>query len=322
MTQLPQLEGDIRKLPSSSYGVNGRGQHKSPIQEQANTRSTSISAPSTQNGHSAGGFSPAPGESSATSVPEQLANPPLSTFKRKRKFPKKRRLPTKELKGSSPSEQRYWNEFDDGSEGGRDEPYAIFVDPNATGTFLGVATVSRILSSLSENSRTSWEKIQTWLKPKPEDHTNPAERSSLLEDSTSPTSPTIDDSSDSEIETNATVKRRGYSTLPSRHRHHHHHRSARETMLFRCVLGSFTTAILFVIVAIILIGTGRRKATAEVNVGVVICVAASLVFAVIGVGCTIGRHDSTTWLHRAVVGLAFVLVLLGDAGVLVGLGRS
>ena len=105
-------------------------------------------------------------------------------------------------------------------------------------------------------------------------------------------------------------------------RYRHYGRSARESMLFRCSLGSFTTAFIFVLVAAILVGTGRRKATAEVNVGVVICVAASLVSAVIGAGCTVVRHDAIGWVHRSVVGLALVLVLLGNAGVLVGLGHA
>ena len=320
MKQLPRLEQDIRKLPSSTNGVNNRVQENNLGQKQANARHTSISVPSTINGHSNGGFSPVQGESSATSVPEQLANPPLSAFrKKKKKIPKRRRLPAKELKGPSPPEQRYWNEFDNGSEGEGDEPYTIFVDPNSLGIFPGLVTVSEVLSSLSANSKASREKIQTWLTPKPRGNTAPDERSLLINSDHSPTSPTMEDSSESDNETTATVKQRSYSTMASDRRSYA--RSSRESILFRCSLGSFTTAFVFVIVAAILVGTGRKKATAEVDVGVVICVAASLVFASMGVGCTVARRDTIKWVHRSVVVLTLVLVLVANAGVLTGLSH-
>lgn len=322
MEQLPRLEEDMRKLPSSTKGVNGRNPHKSVSQEQANSRKTSISAPSSFRGHSSGGFSPVQGESSATSVPDQLAMPTPSSFKKKKKtIPKKRRLPTKKLKGPSSPEQRYWNEFDDGSEGERDEPYTIFVDPNPSSTFPGVATVSKILENLSANSKMSWSKVQTWLTPKPKGYANPNERSSLIDDNSSPISPTIDDSSDSDIESGATVKRQDYSAM-AYHRRRHSNRSVHESVLFRCSLGSFLAAVAFLLVAAIVGATGRREAAAEVNVGVVVCVAASLVSAVVGAGCTIARYDTISWIHRSLVGLALVIVLFGNAGVLVGLGHT
>lgn len=295
-------------------------QHKGVKQEQVDSPTTSISAPSTLKGHSSGGMSPHQGESSATSVPEQLTNPPPSALRKKRKsISKKRRLPRKELPDPCPSKQRYWNEFDDGSEGEADEPYTIFVDPNSSDLFSGVTFASSILGYLSAKSEASWSKIQIWMTQQREAG-GPDERSPLIANDMSPTSPTIDDSSDSELESGAPIKRRGYSTMA--HRRRHYGRSARESMLFRCSLGSFATAFIFVIVAGILIGSGRRKAMAEVNIGVVICAAASLVFAAIGCGCTVARHDILNWVHRSVVGLVLVLVLLGNAGILIGLGYA
>ena len=322
MLQLSRLEDDMRKLPSSTHGAGASLPDKRASPEQPSTRHTSISATSTAQGLSSSGFSPVHDGSSATSTPEQLANPPLGAFnKKKKKALKKRRLPAKDLKGPSQSSaQRYWNEFDDGSEGERDEPYTIFVDPKSSGILSGAAVVSKFLTSLSTSSKAPWEKIKNTLTSQPEEAAGPDERSPLMDSSHSPISPTIEDSSDSDNETTAAVKRRSYSTIASQHRHPA--RSARESMLFRCSLGSFAASFIFVIVAAILVGTGRRKAAAKLNIGVAVCVGASAVSVILGVGCTVSRRDILHWFHRSAVGLTLLLVILANAGVVVGLSHA
>lgn len=310
----PRLEEDMRKLPSSSR-TNGRSQGKKISPEQPSKRYTYISTPSTNDGKSST-FSPAQEESSATSVPGELVNPPLSAFKKKRKTPKRRRLPVKELKASQPPSQRYWNEFDDGSEGEQDEPYTIFVDPNASSTFPGAETASEVFSHLSSNSKESWKKFRVWITFQSQDESFPGERSPLFKNHHSGNSPTIDDSSDSENET-ASIKQGNYATIASNN--HHYVRSARETMLFRGSLLGFATSFIFVVVAAILVATGHKKTAAEINVGALICVVASAVFAFIGIGCMLTRHDRVGWVHRAAVTLTLFLVILANAGVLLGL---
>ena len=312
----------MRKLPSSMNGSSGRLPDKIASAEQSSSRHTSISAPSTVKGQSSSGFSPVQGESSATSAPEHLATPPRSALKRKkRKAIKKRRLPAKELKGPSPPlEQRYWNEFDDGSEGERDEPYTIFVDPTSPGAFPGAATVSHFATSISISAKTSWKKTKTYLAHQRDENAGPHERSPLINDDLSPTSPTLEDSSDSDNETSAVVKNRSYSTMGPYNRHQA--RYARESVLSRCSIGCFVSSFVFVIVAAILVGTGRRKAALEVNIGVVVCVAASAVSTIIGVGCTISRHDTLSWVHRSIMGSTLVLVIVANAAVVVGLSHA
>ena len=291
------------------------------VSPDTTTRRTSISAPSTRNGQSSGTFSAVQGESSATSAPEELANPPLSAFKKKRKPGKRRRLPRKELKGSEQTfNQRYWNEFDDGSEGERDEPYTIFVDPNAPSTFPGAETVSKAFDNLSNNTKALWEKFQTWMTSHPDGTAMPDEQRPLINGNHSPTSPTIDDSSDSENENPTITAQRSYSTMASRHRHPF--RSPRESMLFRSSLGCFVAALTIVIVGAILVTTGRRKAAVEVDVGVVISVAASLVFVIIGVGCMIAQHDHVGWVHRSAVALIFIIVIFANVGILLELSDA
>lgn len=90
-----------------------------------------------------------------------------------------------------------------------------------------------------------------------------------------------------------------YSTFPSvsdqkvaRHR---------EQLLFRSCLGSFSASFLLTLVAGVLVATGRRHLRVEVDAGVIIGVAASFFFAVVGLACMLGRTQHVGWLHRICV---------------------
>ena len=249
-----------------------------------------------------------------------MANPPLSAFKKKKKrqIPKKRRLPAKDLKRLSSASQHYWNEFDDGSEGEHDEPFTIFIDANSKSGFPGTEIVSSLSDSLSANSRAAWGKLKSYWNYQEKDYAGQEERRPLISGSNTPSSPIIEDSSDSD-ETFANPQQPGYAIVVSNERRTL--RTTREGMLFRCTLGSFIASLIFVLVAAILLSTGRRKAAAEVDVGVVICVAASVVSAIMGVGCTISRRARLNWVYKTTVGLVVALAILANAGVLVGLGH-
>ena len=322
--QLSRLEDDMRKLPSSTSGASAKRPDKSASPDQSSTRETSISATSITQVQSSGAFSVIQGESSATSAPEQLASPPLSALKRKkkRKALKKRRLPAKDLRGrSGVSDQRYWNEFDDGSEREQDEPYTIFVDPRSSNNFPGAHIVSNLSKSLIASLHVLWDNIQTILTQQAgQSATSPDERASLMDSNRPSGSPTIEDSSDSDDETAVASKRQSYSTMVSHHHHHIH--TGRETMLFRSSIGSFAASLVFVTIAAILVGTGRRKAAAEVNIGLVICMAASAVSAIIGVGCTVSRRHSLHWAPKFAAIITLLLIVLANAAVLIGLKNA
>ena len=300
--------------------LNRRSSQGRASPEGVGTQHSSISAPSTQNEHSSSGFSALRGESSATSAPEVVLSPAPDSTKKKRRKSQRRLMLQKRLSQPSQSQrQRYWNEFDDGSEGSENEAYTIYIDPNASYSFPGTAAVSKFLTSLVSNIKASEEKVSSWLKHAPP--SAPDERQPLHNGFPSPS---IDDSDVSDTDTspiqNSRSTDRRYSTFPSRPQSAA--ARARETFLFRSCLASFTASIILLLVAAILETTGRRKAEITVDAGVMIGVAASLVFGIVAVGCMIGRKDDVGWVHRAIVFLFFACVVLGSGLLLAALSSG
>lgn len=286
--------------------------------EQSITRHTSISATSTSNGPSGSGFSGLQGESSATSVPDVVESPPSSTFKKKRiQSHRRQRLEQCLSDRYRSTRQHYWNEFDNGSEGSNDEAYTIFVDPNASVNFPGVAIVSKLFTALASKISAAEQKVTYWLRSSKE--TNDRESESLINGGLSPS---IDDSDLSGVESFSSGAKSGenrrYATFPLLAQPPEYH--ARETLLFRSCLASFAASFILLFVATILKTTGRRKAEATVDAGVIIGVTSSLVFAIVAVGSMVGRRDDVGWVHRTIVYLIFVCIAVGGGGLLVGLG--
>ena len=309
---MPGLDHDIRRLPPLSRNSSGRVPKNKSSPEQASTGNTSLSANSTGKGFSSSGRSALRGESSATSAPDALEASPISPFKKKRRQPK-RHVDSRKLSKNLPRQQRYWNEFDDGSEGDQPEAYAIYVDPEAPTQFPGAAAVSNFCRLVAEHTKASTEKMTSWMKgTKAADR----EQESLINGiHSSPDDSDFSDNGTSEV----TQTPRRYSTFPS---HAQHTRNeAQEKHLFRSCLLSFAASIILLIVAAILVTTGRQKVAAEVDLGVVIGVAASLVFAIIGLGSLLARRAHLGWVHRVIVLLVFLGVMLVSVALLVALSR-
>ena len=311
---------DIRKIPAAPKMPNRRSSQGGASPEAAGTQRSSVSAPSTQNEHSSSGFSVLRGESSATSAPEVVLSPAPDPPKKKRRKSQRKVMLQKRLSQPSQSQrQRYWNEFDDGSEGSENEAYTIYIDPNASYSFPGKATVSKIFTSLVSHIKASEEKVSSWFKQPPP--SAPDERQPLYN---SFPSPSIDDSDISDTDTSPIQSscnaNHRYSTFPSRPQSAA--ARARETFLFRSCLASFTASIILLLVAAILETTGRRKAEFTVDAGVMIGVAASLVFAIVAVGCMIGRKDDVGWVQRAIVFLFFACVVSGSGLLLAALSSG
>ena len=319
--QLPALKEDIRKVPAMSTAPKARRWQGPSSPEEASTRHTSVSASSTRNGVSSCGFSALRGESSATSAPDTLVTPALDASKKKkrRRSNRKQMLQTRQQELAQARQKRYWNEFDDGSEGSQDEVYTLFVDPNASYGIPGAAAVSRLFGSLSSSINVAEEKILHWLESSRK--TRHGEQRPLVRGECSPSTA---DSDQSEIDsTRRIVKhspRRRYSTFtassqPPAVR-------AREALLFRSCLASFAGSLILLVVAAILVTTGRRKAASTVDVGVVIGVVSSLVFAIMGAGSMMRRNDDVGWVHRTVVSLIFICVLLTSSVLLAALRHT
>ena len=311
---------DIRKIPAAPKILNRRSSQGGASAEAAVTQRSSVSAPSTQNEHSSSGFSALRGETSATSAPEVVWSPAPDLPKKKRRKSQRRLILQKRLSQPSQSQsQRYWNEFDDGSEGSENEAYTIYIDPNASYSFPGTAALSKFFASLVSHIKASEEKVTSWLKHAPP--SAPDERQPLHHGFPSPSidDSDISDTDTSPIQSSRTTDRR-YSTFPSRPQSAA--ARARETFLFRSCLASFTASVILLLVAAILESTGRRKAEITVDSGVIIGVAASLVFAIVAVGCMIGRKDDVGWVHRAIVFLFLACVVLGSGLLLAALSST
>lgn len=317
---LPALKQDIRKVPKLSKKPKGRKSQGRSSPEESSTRHTSVSASSTKNGVSSSDFSILRGESSATSAPKISATPPLDASKKKRRWSNRKQMLQKRLQGSAqPRHERYWNEFDDGSEGSQDEAYTIFVDPNASYSIPGAAAMYKLFGSLSSSVKASEEKMLNWLRPSQD--TSSGEQRPLIDGEHSPSTADSDLSgAESSIRHVKTSPHRRYSTFPALPQPPAVR--AREAMLFRSCIASFASSVILLVVAAILITTGRRKAANTVDAGVIIGVVSSLVFAVMGMGSILRRKDDVGWLHRAVVFLIFVCVVLASGILLATLRHS
>ncbi len=316
--QLPALKQDIRKLPTTPTAPKARKSRGRTTPEESSTRHTSVSASSTKNGFSSSGFSALRGESSATSAPETLAASALDASKKKQRLRshRKRILQKGLQERAQPRYERYWNEFDNGSEGSHDEAYAIYIDPNASYYIPGTMALTQMVSSSMKATK---EKLLHWLRPSHE--TKHDEQRPLIH---SECSPSIADSDQSEVDSPNTLCKsspnRRYSTFhalsqPPAVR-------AREAILFRSCIASFASSIILLVVAAILVTTGRRKAASTVDVGVIIGVVSSLVFAIMGVGSMARRNDDVGWVHRAVVLLIFICVALASGILLAALRHT
>lgn len=247
-------------------------------------------------------------QSSETSAPD-IAESSRTIGRQKRKARKERPL-NKAVYDSSPQpKQRYWNEFDDGEESSDHEPYAVYIDPNAS-LFPGASIISRFSNSIA--SATQKLKSRAWREKSTAD-----ERGSLLGNER-PTSQSSTDSSDLEN------GRPRPSFLP-------HDRRRRSTVfertlprdsphdiwVTRAASVSFILSFVLLFLVVVLVMTGRRKAVAETDVGALVGVAFSLA---LGVGGLLGlmlRKRRANWLSLTIAGLLFTVIVAGNSVLLV-----
>ena len=217
--------------------------------------------------------------------------------------------------------QSYWNEYDNGSEA-EDEPYTIYVDPNAESTFPGAKTVSNILSGV----KVPMEKVRTWLNP----HLLPDEQRPLLDSDQRISTPNRnayfpahsetdvdDDASSSDFPSGYTAH---YSTFPSIS--DQKFAQYRETLIFRGTIASFIGSILLLLIATLLIATGRHKLRVEVDAGAIIGVVSSLFFATMGLGMMLYQTDRVEWPQRIIVCGTFIVICILNGFLLVLVGGN
>ncbi|CZT45000.1 uncharacterized protein RSE6_05268 [Rhynchosporium secalis] len=205
-------------------------------------------------------------------------------------------------------QQSYWNEYDDGSEGGEDEPYTIYVNPEEE-SFPGSKTIEYMFAKV----KAPLHSVKSWFSP----NSSPSERRSLLNNQQQEGYFSEHQSViDTDVEDEAYASSNGefpsgymahYATFPSindqkfsRHR---------ETLLFRGMAGAFVGSIMLIVITGILVSTGRHKLRAEVDAGAIAGCIASLFFAFVGVTLAMCRKQTVGWLHSSCVGVTFAALL-------------
>ena len=294
-----------------------RGAKSRISEEQASTQDTSLSTPSTNNGFSSSGFSAAREESSITSAPDISDSQDLPKSipqQKKRRRSREQKKPLQRSLGHNALPQpRYWNEFDDGSDGEQQGDYVIYVDPTAPSGFPGAILASKLFNSLSEKAKASKDKVTAWMHPSRD---RDVEDGPLFTDSHH----SLEDSDLSDDETSTIVPdRRRYSTFPAPQKRPPC--DPRETVLVRSYISAFAASVILLFLAIILLYTRRRKGAIEVDIGVVVGVSTALVFALVGLASMIARRSHVGWIHRTLVLLICLCVLVVSITLLVATGE-
>lgn len=290
---IPTLSRDIRKLPPKQSKRNG----SSALDSASGNGSPSATLGSASNGSSVIGTTDAttavetPRKASLALQDDELANPPLRSFRKKR-----RRAYPREV--DPQPQQKYWSEYDhpeDGSDAG--DAYVIYIDPNERSAF--EAFFDRLGDMFSR-------------RKKPESE-------SLL---SSPTTPREEESSSDEEGGTSTVRAtsRTYGTLPRQRTDNSFARYEPEPERRPFLLPQFTVisliaSLAILVVAYVLAATGKRKLVKTVDAGVVFAVTSSVVFAMVGFAALM-RERAVPWLSMLVAVAFLVVDAVGSAGLL------
>lgn len=219
------------------------------------------------------------------------------------------RRPSAQIPTQQPP-QAYWNEYDDGSEAGDNEAYTIYVD--ADSSFPG----SKVVEFFVSHARVPVEKVKSWLSPSQ----SPEERRPLLTNGGYFAEQNI---LDTDVDDDAYASS---SDFPSGYVAHYatfpsvaDQRATRyrEKLLFRSCIASYGAAFVLLLIAGVLVATGRHRLRLEVDAGVITGVVASLFFAVMGFACMLGRSETLGWLHRACVTVTLMTVCILNGMLLV-----
>lgn len=220
-----------------------------------------------------------------------------------------------------PAQQSYWNEYDNGSEA-EDEPYTIYINPDEESAFPGAKTVSNILSGV----KVPMGKVKAWLIS----NSWPDEQRPLLNSERRVPTPNRnglfsahsetdleDDASSGEFPSGYAAH---YSTFPSIS--DQKFAQYREKLIFRGTIASFAGSILLLLIATLLIVTGKHKLRVEVDAGAIIGVVSSLFFATMGLGMMLYQTDRVGWIQRMIVCGTFIVICMLNGFLLVLVGGN
>jgi SPX domain protein involved in polyphosphate accumulation len=312
------LESDIRKVPAAI-----------PKKRPADRRQGSITAssgPSSTEGQDSI-FSRRDQYSSQTSVgtntdvplspaPMQAGQKDPMSAAGVRRGPRRKRKSYGAIQAEAP--QRYWNEFDDEPEFNGEEAYTIYVTPDEPFKFPGADTISKAFGATYQSLREGKKRILSWL-PLAKSHQNTTDERTGLLGSQSPTETDREADVESSSDDNIAVPkkaRRIASRISRRQTSRTHYgdysslgyprRSSRDQLLYLTSIGLHVLAWMFLIMATILKGTGRRKAAIEVDAGVISGIVISVACGMFAIGCALARREPVSMSEWTVVSLLVV----------------
>ncbi|KUJ15647.1 SPX-domain-containing protein [Mollisia scopiformis] len=209
--------------------------------------------------------------------------------------------------------QGYWNEYDHGSEVEGNESYTIYINPDEE-SFPGSKTFAYVFAEVKK----PFGKVKEWLSPK----SSPGERQPLItngnESYFNEQRSTIDTDDDGAYASSSdfpTGYAAHYATFPSVR--DQKHSQAREMLLNQTMFGSFGASLLFLLIAAILVATGKKKLRVEVDAGVIVGIVASLCFNMAAIGAVLGRQQDLGWLRRSLIAVTFVSICIFNGMLLV-----
>lgn len=213
--------------------------------------------------------------------------------------------------------QTYWNEYDDGSEAGGDDLYTIYVDPDAESTFPG----AKMISGLVSKAMVPLGKVKGWFSPP----STPRQQRPLIGNVngtsglngyfTEQTETDVDDDAYASSSDFPTGYATHYATFPSID----DQRFTRERaqLLFRGTIGSFVASTFLMVIAGILVLTGKHKLRVEVDAGVFAGIASSLFFATLGFAAMLYDIDRVGMVHRLVVSVVFGVICVMNSFIMI-----
>lgn len=342
--QLPVLQRDIRKLPEPALGATRRRRNDSTSEVATRQKTSRAEYTSEQTGSAT-----MAGRSSGPSAPVTPSGPqPIQQPKRKRKLKYADEVPGLKTQQITP---RYWNEYDfpednSGSNEG-DDGYYIYLDPNERFEWPFSNLFKRLKSLFIRRPPSEKTDEEQPLLPSPT--ISPTASTKCPQSPSSATNVSDADSttsSETDITTPYTINRWGirrssplrtinngtfpvqphtrYATpaLAPPEVHQHFPEPSLSTI-------SLSASIVTLLILCVLAATGKRKLRGEVDAGIILGVAATLLFALVGILAALAARRSDPRAYgRVWWGLtagAFVVSCVGCGALLAwvaGLGQG
>ncbi|KPI44634.1 uncharacterized protein AB675_8694 [Cyphellophora attinorum] len=321
------LVNDIRRVPALVQRKSATSTRRKDSQLQVPSSSGPSSTGDSIFSAGQGGQSSATEVESNRSPTRTGANDDATSPSAKDSRKSKRKTTRFSTPPQQPAPTRYWNEFDDGdSDTHPEERYAIYIDPNEP-VFPGAETVQKVFSGMYDSISKGGKRLTSWMPVRMHEAktTSDGERRPLLFSKASrkgSSDANLESSgSDTDDFTPTPSKRNRRSTISrppyAPGRRLSKRQKAREATLQQSYIALLVLAYIFLLVAGILLGTGRKKKRLEVDAGVVTGIVAAWACVGISVVLICMRRQKIGPIHWGIFAIQVAVVIVVGVGQLV-----